>query len=379
MGKFGTSPGSNKKGGLLTGVLAGLLMVIIGTVLLWWNEGNNVRNIKTTDEIEKTVVDISPDTDPAEFGGQLVALGGPFTVEDEKVTDGQFNVSHHTAYLRRVVEIYQWEEESHTDDDGGTTYTYKKVWHEGVIDSSNFEGGHDNSAAENVPFSSEGFCAEDVTLGKFRLSSTQIEMMETERSLPVSDGDLTLPKGYAVNGKYVTNSAEPSSPQIGDVRISWQYNGWKEVSVLAKLTGTTFTSWTSQVGKPVNRVFSGVRSSGEMLEIMRNEDKLFKWAMRLLGLILIFAGYMSFISPLTKLVGYIPILGNVVNFTFGLIIFLLSLVQSLLVIIIAWFRFRPVLSIFLLVVVAVIGGLVFYIKKKHPTSASQPPQTPQTV
>ena len=65
MGKFGTSPGSNKKGGLLTGVLAGLLMVIIGTVLLWWNEGNNVRNIKTTDEIEKTVVDISPDTDPS--------------------------------------------------------------------------------------------------------------------------------------------------------------------------------------------------------------------------------------------------------------------------------------------------------------------------
>ena len=95
----------NKKGGLFAGVLVGLLMVIIGTVLLWWNEGNNVRNIKTTDEIEKTVVEITPDDDPAEFAGQLVAVGGKFIVEDVSLSDTTFGVEKHTAVLSRVVEV----------------------------------------------------------------------------------------------------------------------------------------------------------------------------------------------------------------------------------------------------------------------------------
>jgi hypothetical protein len=46
----------------------------------------------------------------------------------------------------RRVEMYQWEEEEHTethDEMGGgqtteTTYTYNKVWSENHIDSSNF-------------------------------------------------------------------------------------------------------------------------------------------------------------------------------------------------------------------------------------------------
>ena len=113
-----------------------------------------------------------------------------------------------------------------------------------------------------------------------------------------------------------------------------------------------------------------------MIEDMRTQDKIMKWIFRLLGFMLIFIGYMSFISPLTKLIGYIPFLGNVVNFMFGLTIFLLSLIQSLLVIIIAWFRFRPLLSICLLAVAAGIGVLIYVLKKKHPVNA---PQTVQSV
>ena len=134
-----------KKGGLFAGVFFGLILVIVGTVLLWWNEGNNVRNIKTTDEIEKTVVEIASKSDCKEYEDKLVATGGKFTVKDKELTDSTFNVSVHTAALSRIVEIYQWEEESETDDDGNTTYSYKKVWHEGLIDSSDFHrSGHDN-------------------------------------------------------------------------------------------------------------------------------------------------------------------------------------------------------------------------------------------
>ncbi|MBQ9902244.1 MAG: TMEM43 family protein [Clostridia bacterium] len=372
------SSGSNKKGGLFAGVLVGILMVIIGTVLLWWNEGNNVRNIKTTDEIEKSVVEITPEENPDEVAGQLVAVGGKFVVEDVSLSDKTFGISAHTAVLTRVVEVYQWEEESHSDDDG-TTYTYKKVWHEGLIDSSNFSrSGHDNPTS--VAYESESEYAETVTLGNFHLSSAQIQKMDAEKSLSAAEAK-KIPKKYSVAGNYVTNSADLDSPEIGDVRISWKYNDWKEVSLIAQATGTTFVSWTSAVGKKVNWVTEGTKTSAEMIQDMRTQDKIMKWLLRLLGFILIFTGYMSFISPLTKLVGYIPILGNVVNFTFGLIILLLSLIQSLLVIIVAWFRFRPLLSICLLVVAAGIGVLIYVLKKKHPTPPpAQPPVQPaQTV
>ena len=75
---------------------------------------------------------------------------------------------------------------------------------------------------------------------------------------------------------------------------------------------------------------------------------------------------MSFISPLTKLVSYIPFLGNVINFSFTLVIFLLSLIHSLLVILVAWFRYRPLLSICLLVVAGGLSVLIYLLKKRQP-------------
>ena len=367
-----------KKGGLFAGVLIGIIMVICGTVLLWWNEGNNVRNIKTTDEIEKTVVEISPDDDPAEFAGQLVAVGGKFTVEDVSLSDTTFGVEKHTAVLIRTVETYQWDEDEHSDDDG-TTYTYKKVWHEGLIDSSRFhhESGHENPTSE--VYVSEAVYAENVSLGKYHLSSAQIAKMDAERPLSGSDA-ANIPEDFSANGQYVTNCADLDNPSIGDVRICWKYNDWEEVSLISQVSGTSFVSWTSAVGKKVNWVTGGTKTASEMIEDMRTQDKIMKWLLRLIGFILIFIGYMSFISPLTKLIGYIPFLGNVVNFTFSVIIFLLSLIQALLVIIIAWFRFRPLLSIILLIVAAGIGVLVYMIKKKHPTAPATPPaQTAQPM
>lgn len=355
---------SNKKGGLFAGVLMGIIMLIGGTVFLWWNEGNNVRNIKTTDEIEKTVIEIAADSNPADSEGKLVATGGAFIVEDVSLSDTSFGVSVHTAALSRVVEIYQWEEEEHSDDDG-TSYTYDKVWREGLIDSSRFhhESGHQNPSS--VDYRSDAEYAENVTMGSFRLSSKQIQQMDTDKALSPSEVK-KIPEGYKASGEYVTNSADLDKPQIGDVRITWKYNDWKEVSVIAQVSGTTFVSWTSEVGKKVNWVSGGLKTAAEMIEDMRSQDKLMKWLFRLIGFILIFFGYLSLISPLTKLLGYIPFLGSVVNGLFALVLFLLAIVHALIVIIIAWFRYRPILCIGLIAVVVVAVVLIFALKKKKP-------------
>ena len=360
---------NNKNGGLFAGIIMGLLMVIGGTAFLWWNEGTNVRNIKTTDEIEKNVVEITSKSDCSQYSGQLVAVGGKFTVGDKTISDDVFQVSIHSAALDRVVEIYQWEEEEETDDDGGATYSYNKVWHEGLIDSSNFQKGHDNPAS--VEYSSDSFYAQNVKLGNYLLASSQTSQMETDKVFSLSDDNVAIPDGYKGNGKYVTNAENLDKPQIGDVRISWKYNGWKEVSLIAKVSGDSFVSYTSEVGKNVNFVMEGNRTAAEMIEAMRNQDKLMKWLFRLIGFLLVFFGYLSVISPLTKLLSYVPILGNAVNFVFVLTLFLLSLVHSLLVILIAWFRYRPLLSVCLLAGCAVIGVALFLLRKNGRSKAVQ--------
>ncbi len=363
----------NKKGGLFAGVLTGILMVIIGTGVLWWNEGNNVRNIKTTDEVEKNVVEITSNSDCAKYAGQLVAVGDKFTIEDKEVSDSAFEVSLHTASLIRVVEMYQWDEDSDTDDDGVTTYSYDGVWRENLINSSSFHDSRYKNPS-SMPYKSDSFYAKKIILGNFTLNKSQIMQMSADTVRIPSADTVKMPEGYKTDGEYVTNSANLSSPKIGDIRISWKYNDWDEVSLIAKVNGNGFVSYVSKSGKDVNYVYEGVRSAAEMIEAQRNQDKLMKWIFRLIGALLIFLGYMSFISPLTKLVSYIPILGNVVNFMFVLVIFLLSLIQSLLVILIAWFRYRPVLSICLLAACAVITVLIVILKKKKP-AASQPVQT----
>lgn len=239
--------------------------------------------------------------------------------------------------------------------------------------SSQFHrSGYDNPTS--AAYSSDSFYAEKVRLGNYLLSSSQISQMETDKAFSPSGSNVAIPDGYKSQGEYVTNAGNLDKPQIGDVRISWKYNGWKEVSLIVKVSGNSFVSYTSEAGKNVNFVMEGTRTSAEMIEVMRTQDKIMKWLFRLIGFLVIFFGYLSVITPLTKLLSYVPILGNVVNFAFVLMLFLLSLAHSLLVILIAWFRYRPILSICLLAACAVIGILFFLLKKKKDASLPQPAQ-----
>ena len=65
------------------------------------------------------------------------------------------------------------------------------------------------------------------------------------------------------------------------------------------------------------------------------------------------------IGPLTTLIGFIPFLGNVINAGIGVVSFIIGLAISLVIIAIAWFVARPVLSICLIVVIV---GLIVLLK-----------------
>ena len=358
---------NNKKTGIFGGVIAGLIFLVVGTGLLWWNEGNNVKNIKTIDEISKVVVEMSSEKIDESYNGKLVSTNGALTVADKEVKDSVFGISVKAPLLTRTVEVYQWEEREETDTDtNATTYYYDKKWSEDIIDSSNYDGSHKNISTK--PYSNEFFAAKDCKVGAYSLSSKQIENLPTEKDIAIENA--TIPTGYSINGNYITNSKNLNSPEIGDVRISFKYNDWTEASVLAVVNGNSFSDYISEAGKNVNEVRKGILTSKEIIKMMQDENNMLKWILRGVGTIVLICAYLAIISPITKLASYVPILGGLVGGIIFVICFIIGLVHSLLVIAIAWIRFRPILGICLLVAVAV---LVFFLVKIIKSKKSENP------
>ncbi len=351
------------------GIIVGILMIIGGTCLLWWNEGNNVRNIEAINEVEKVLKVVGSDKVDAKNEGKLVLVNGDLITEDEEIKDDTFGVSIKAPVLTRTVEIYEWEETEHTDDDS-TTYSYNKVWKEDLIDSSSFhQSGHTNPTSMAVQ--GQTFVANNVKLGVFELSSEQKDMLSTKADVTIPE-DITLDETYKVDKGYVTTSKNLDNPEIGDLRINWQYNNWTKATVLAVQKENTFTKYTAKSGRNINRIFEGELSTDEVLSKIRSEDKMMKWIFRAVGALLIVFGYVSLISPLTTLTSFVPFLGGIVGSVLNLIAFLIALVHSLVIIIVAWFRFRPLLAIVLLLaIVAIIALIVMLIKKNKGKKETQ--------
>ena len=343
------------------GIIIGIILLIAGTVLLWWNEGNNVRNIQTVKEISEVVIDVDSTKIDENNNGKLICTSGDIQISDESVVDPIFSVGVKTAKLTRVVEMYQWEEEEH-DDDNSKSYTYTKKWSSNIIDSSNFhQSGHENNVS--MPYSSESFYASEVSLGEFKLSQEQIQGLSTNSDLTL-DSNMSLQEGYKVYDKYITNSEDMGNPNIGDIRISYEYNSYTKASILAVQQGNSFTNFVSSVGKTINRVEEGILSSKEIINKLIDENNMIKWGLRLGGTLLIIFGYIAVLSLISKIASFVPILGNIVGALLGLIAFLVGLVHSIIIIAIAWIRFRPVLGISLIVIaVALVFAITKLVKK----------------
>ena len=355
----------SKMSSSFSGIIVGILLLIGGVALLWSNEQNNVKNIKNVKELRDQVVDVVSSEVDDSNEGKLIATTGKLNYGESTITDSLFNISAQTPVLERTVEIYQWVEESETKDDK-TTYTYSKEWSEKLIDSSDFNTptGHENPV--EVKYESERFETEEtLKVGEFSLISSFKKLLPASKNVAIEEG-IVLPEGYTVyNNKYITTSADAANPVVGDVRISYKKNNYKEVSVLGKQKGDTIGEYTTKKNTNIKKLVEGETNGAGMINSIESANKMMKWLSRILGSLLIIIGIGSILGPITTLIGYIPFLGKIVNSMIGVVSFLIGLVISLVIIAIAWFAARPIVSIILLVViVGLIIALVFYKKNK---------------
>ena len=353
----------NRIGNSFKGVVGGFIFLVLGVILLWWNEGNNVKNLKTTAELEDSYVDVKSDKVESKNDGKLVATHGKL-INEKELTDETFGVTIKTPIMKRTVEVYQWKETSNTDKDGNTTYSYNKDWSERLIDSSDFhETGHDNPTSKL--YEDKTYTSDDVKVGAFSLSSEQVEKLSTKANFTEFNQETINGLNLKITNNYITNSEDFENPKIGDVRISFTFNNSTEVSVLAVQSDDSFVTFTSKAGKKVNRIVDGSHNGKDMIESIRSEDKFMKWILRFFGFIICMAGFRTILKPISAISSYVPLLGSLVGTAMGLVSFVLSLSLSLFVIAIAWIRFRPIVGISLIaIVVALIIFLIIRSKKK---------------
>ena len=352
-----------KQGG---GVLGGFALLLLGIGLLWYNEGRTVANQSTINEARKNYQDVKCEEIDSNNEGRLVATKGKIDLSEAAVlVDSTFDISAKAAKLVRTVEVYQWEESCTTDENDNKTCTYEKKWHDGLIDSSGFsQSGHDNPTS--LMYDSESFVADNVKLGAFYLPEELIKSVSADKKIGnniLTEQYKNNVEGVVVVGNYLTNVSD-NVPKIGDIRISYAYLDEENVSVMAVQRGASFEAFTSKKGIDVYKILKGNYTGAQILEKMTKSNNNLKWILRAVGVLLLVGAFSSIFSIITNLTDKIPLLGKVVSGATGLISGILGFALSLIVIAIAWFRFRPILSIVLLaIVVALVVFLKYYLPK----------------
>ena len=205
-------------GDSLKGILAGLIFVAIAIGLLFWNEGRTIRRAQTLKEGESNYVTVDPSAPDAANNSQLIYATGEMKTDDV-LSDDVFDVSVNGIKFRRVVEMFQNQEESKSETKkkfgGGTetvtTYSYRKTWSENEIDSSSFhEDGHENPS---MPFQSREQIAQNVTMGEFEVEPSVFGMKSDFQKWDVKaeEPTVTAPETPAAP---VTESVVPSETDV---------------------------------------------------------------------------------------------------------------------------------------------------------------------
>ncbi len=383
----------SRLGNAFKGIIVGIILVIIAIPLLFWNEGRAVKRYKTLKEGGGAVISVTADKVDAVNQGKLIHLTGMATT-DETLADETFAVKSNAIKLRRVAEMYQWQQESTSEEKkklgGGTetttTYTYSKTWSDKLISSSQFKKPEGHQNPNQMEYQSAEMMAANVTVGAFTLSPSLVGMMRDYSPVPLS-GDYTLPDSLKnkaqVNANTIYIGTHPGSPQIGDIRVSFQEVKPMTISLVASQVNNTFEPYHAKAGGTIELLHSGTHSAEAMFQQAQKSNTILTWILRGTGFVIMLIGFQLILAPLSVFADVLPILGSIVGAGTGLIAAMIAGIISCLTVAVAWIVYRPLIGIIMLVLSGGIGFFMFTRLKKAPAAqpvpaSTSPPPAPDT-
>lgn len=350
------------------GIVTGFVIIALATWLLWWNEGRTFKTAGAIGEAEmltQDVADISK-INPALEGKLIHAIGRAET--KDILRDPVFGIELEAINIAKSVEYYQWEEHSHSETrkklGGGeetvTTYTYDTDWTSSPVDSNSFKDSEyrgRNTTLARIEDST--IWAKNVSFGAYKLPDFLIHSIGGKLPMTLTSVDvnsvaniISVPKNYTesadklitVSGSTVYIGKNPAAPEVGDVRVTFSYVPEADVSIVAQVIRDTFEKFTASNGYTFSRLDMGKVGIARMFEGARSDNNIMAWLLRIAGIFLVVLGLRMIFHPLSVLGDVIPLLGTIIGAGMGVVAFLLGLAWSLIVIALAWVRFRPLVA-----------------------------------
>jgi len=356
------------------GALIGVLLVIGSIVLLWWNEGRAVEAITALDRGARQVAEAKADSVDPGNDGKLIHVSGAMATK-APARDDAFGVSGGDLLrLKRTVEMFQWTEQKSTTTHknfGGsetkeTTYSYHKEWTDHAVDTSHFReaNGHQNPP---LPVRSQIFDSSDARLGPYRIDRALLDHVSAFTAL--SPQAANLPAGYRKTGDALYRGSDESSPAIGDVRIHYAAVPAQTMSlVAAQNSGGVLAPYRGGDGYTIGLAETGFVTAAAMFKDKAHEEGILTWILRAVGFVLMLIGLALMTSPLSVLVGVIPLFETLVGAGAFLLALIVAVPLTLIVIAAAWIAHRPLIGVGL---IAVAIGLAWGLRRLH-----RPPPAP---
>lgn len=341
-------------------VIIGILLILCGSALLFWNEGRAVQTSRSLDEGYNAVIRVQSSSNVLEENNhKLVHVTGSLS-SSPVLSDDYYGVEIAAVRLKRRVQMYQWvEEESgsrsdETDPMAGDTssYSYIMDWRDKTVDSSSFNipWGHENPTS--IPVASLIQTAETAQVGVYQLSPAIKERFTDYSAFsgddqPESD-EIKLHAGVY----YLTRDIY--SPEVGDLRVQFYFAGHigESISVIGQQIGETLHPYMTSTGNQLMLLQSGSRSVEEMFSSEHAQNRVLTWSLRLAGWFLMFLGLTCVSHIVNSLVSSSRLLREVVTLGLGSTNCTLSMSTSLVIIGGAWCVYRPGLALLILVVAA---------------------------
>ena len=293
-----------------------------------------------------------------------------------------------------------------------TTYTYSKKWVSQPVESSEFKDpAYQNKNMVLTTVEESEQYAENVKFGAYQLSETLIHQISSREGLDLNISedmlnqlDKSAQTAYerfygvkksakqtveqlaettvlsdsakavadslkAVNDSIIKNAVNkkdleyvhlagnvlyfgrvPGSPEIGDVRVTFEKVVPAKVTVMAVVDGDSFKAFKAKNGKRFQRLVMGKKSGDEIIDIEKETNNMLLWVFRILGVMLVISGLKGIFGFLETILKVVPFIANIFGWGVGVVCTILGLVWSLIIIAIAWLFYRPILGITLLVI-----------------------------
>ena len=141
----------------------------------------------------------------------------------------------------------------------------------------------------------------------------------------------------------------PGSPEVGDVRVTFEKVVPAKVTVMAVVDGDTFKPFKAKNGKRFQTLVMGKKSGDEIIEAEKEANNMLLWALRIIGIMMVIGGLKGIFGFLETILKVVPFIAGIFGWGIGVICTVIGVAWSLIVIAIAWLFYRPLLGIALLV------------------------------